>query len=126
LSLLGAEEVARYRTYSIDFTRQVVQEYLAGDVSLHGLAKRHRICRNLIRIWLTKYEAGEFNEEAAIAASLEEYEARIAALERKVGQLTMENELLKKTLPPARSANDASSSIVSGPKGSVARRRAGS
>nr|PZN73429.1 MAG: transposase [Pseudomonadota bacterium] len=118
--------MARYRTYSIDFKRQVVQEYLAGDVSLHGLAKRHRICRNLIRIWLTKYEAGEFNEEAAIAASLEEYEARIAALERKVGQLTMENELLKKTLPPARSANDASSSIVSGPKGSVARRRAGS
>jgi transposase-like protein len=113
--------MARYRTYSIDFKRQVVQKYLGGEVSLHGLAKRHHICRNLIRIWLTKYEAGEFNEEAAVAASLEEYEARIAALERKVGQLTMENELLKKTLPSARSTSDVSSSIVSGPKASAGR-----
>jgi len=74
----------------------VVQEHLAGEESLHGLSKRHRISRNLIRLWLVKYQAGEFNEEAAIAVSIEEYEARIAALERKVGQLTVENELLKK------------------------------
>ncbi len=63
--------MTRYRTYTIEFKRQVVQEYLSGEVSLHGLAKRHRICRNLIRLWLTKYEAGEFNEEAAVATSLE-------------------------------------------------------
>lgn len=117
--------MARYRSYSIDFKRQVVGEYLAGEVSLQGLAKRHRICRNLIRLWLTKFEAGEFSEEAAMAASLEEYEARIAALERKVGQLTMENDLLKKTLPIARSTNGASSSIVSGPPVSLERKDAG-
>ena len=107
--------MARYRTYSIEFKKQVVQEYLAGEDSLHGLASRHRLSRNLIRLWLTKYQGGEFNEEAAMADSMEEYEARIAALERKVGQLTMENELLKKTLPRSRSMNGASSSIVSGP-----------
>ena len=54
------------------------------------------LIRFWIRFWLAKYEAGEFNEEAAMAASLEEYEARIAALERTVDQLTMENDLLKK------------------------------
>lgn len=48
------------------------------------------------RPWLKKYQDGEFNEDAALAASLEEYEARISALERKVGQLTMENDALKK------------------------------
>lgn len=117
--------MARYRAHSIEFKRQVVQEYPAGDVSLHGLAKRHRICRNLIRLWLTKYEAGEFNEEAAAAASLEEYEARIAALQRKVGRLTMENEPLKKTLPGARLPSGASSSIVSGPPVSAERKDAG-
>jgi transposase len=74
--------MARYRTYSIEFKREVVRQYLAGDISLHGLAKQHRICRNLIRLWLAKYEAGEFNEEAAMAASLEECEAGIAGLER--------------------------------------------
>lgn len=109
--------MARHRTYSIEFKRQVVQEYLSGEESLHGLAKRHRISRNLIRLWLKKYEDGEFTEEAALASTLEEYEARIAQLERKVGQLTMENDLLKKTLPPSRSKRSVGSSIVSGPKG---------
>lgn len=60
--------VQRMGSTSVDFKRQVVQEYLAGDVSLHGLAKR--ICCN-DPVWLAKYEAGEFNEEATIAASLE-------------------------------------------------------
>ncbi len=112
--------MARYRTYSIEFKRQVVQEYLSGEVSLHALAKQHRVSRNLIRVWLKKYESGEFTEEAALAASLEEYEARIAQLERKVGQLTMENDLLKKTLPNSRLNNAVGSSIVSGPTVSAA------
>lgn len=57
-------------------------------------------CCNLIRTWPTEYEAGEFNEGAVIAATLEEYEARAAALEPKVGQLTMENALLKRRSSP--------------------------
>ena len=107
--------MAHYRTYSIEFKRAVVQQFLAGEISLLGLAKQHRVGRNLIRLWLVKYEAGEFNEEAAMAASLEEYEARIAMLERKVGQLTMENDVLKKTLPSSRSRSGGSSSIVAMP-----------
>ena len=35
--------MAKHRTYSIAFKRQVAQEYLSGDESLHGLAKRHDI-----------------------------------------------------------------------------------
>ena len=31
--------------------------------TLHGLSKRHDICRNLIRVWVQKYEAGAFNED---------------------------------------------------------------
>jgi transposase len=32
--------MAKYRSYSIEFERQVAQEYLGGE-TLHGLAKRH-------------------------------------------------------------------------------------
>ncbi|MER8956568.1 hypothetical protein NKH98_28460 [Mesorhizobium sp. M0833] len=35
-----------YRTHSIEFKRQVVQEFLSGE-TLHGLAKRHELPRNL-------------------------------------------------------------------------------
>ena len=39
---------------------------------------------------------GELNEEEAEASAIAECEAHIAALERKVGQLTMELDLVKK------------------------------
>jgi transposase-like protein len=48
--------MAKHRTHSIECKRQVAQEFLAGE-TLHGLAKRHDICRNLIRVWVQKYEA---------------------------------------------------------------------
>src|SRR5919106_603634 len=72
--------MARHRSHSVAFKRQVAEEYLAGE-TLHGLAKRHDISRNLIRIWVAKYEAGAFDEDAKAADLLQAYEARIGALE---------------------------------------------
>lgn len=46
--------MARHRSHSIDFKRQVAQEYLSGE-TLYGPAKRHDISRNLIRIWIQKF-----------------------------------------------------------------------
>jgi transposase-like protein len=107
--------MARHRTYPIAFKRQVAQEFLAGEVSLFGLAKRHDICRNLIRVWVEKYERGEFDSEMEAANLLEQYEARIAALERMVGRLALENELLKKVSQASRPARDAKPSVITGP-----------
>ena len=86
--------MTRQRTYSIEFKRQVAQEFLGGE-TLHSLGKRHGISRNLIRIWVQKYEAGAFSDEEQAADLLQQYEGRIAALERLLGRLTLENELLK-------------------------------
>ena len=47
----------RHRSHSIEFKRQVAQAFLAGE-TLHGLAKRHDISRNLIRIWLAEVRGG--------------------------------------------------------------------
>ena len=49
--------MARHRSHSVEFKRQVAQEFLSGE-TLHALAKRHDISRQLIRIWVEKYEAG--------------------------------------------------------------------
>jgi transposase len=77
--------MARYRSYGIDFKRQLIQEYLSGEATLHALARRYDISRNLLRPWAAKYEAGELGDERAFAATVAEHEARIAELERKVG-----------------------------------------
>ena len=51
--------MGRHRSYSIEFKKQVVQSFLAGEATLHGLSKQHDISRNLIRLWITKFAAGE-------------------------------------------------------------------
>src|SRR5215831_14094779 len=77
--------MAKQRTHSIEFKRQVVQDYLGGE-TLYGLAKRHEISRTLIRVWLAKHEAGVLDSDTAAADMLADYEARIAALERLEGK----------------------------------------
>jgi transposase-like protein len=115
-----------HRRHSVEFKRQVVQEYLYGEESLHGLAKRHDVCRNLIRVWIEKYEAGAFDEDQEAASLLQDYQAKIAALERKVGQLTMELDLIKKGQRFASRPRSGSSSIVSGPRPAASAKDAGS
>src|SRR5215471_6783979 len=88
--------MTRHRSHSIEFKRQVAQEYIAGE-TLHALAKRHDVSRNLIRIWICKYEAGAFDDDFHAADLLQEHEAKIAALERMVELLhglrpTLEDE----------------------------------
>ncbi len=106
--------MARYRSHSIEFKRQVVQEYLAGE-TLHGLAKRHDLSRNLVRVWIQRYEAGVFDEDAAAADLIQEYEGRIAALERLVGRQALELEFLKGALKSAARPRSGPTSVITGP-----------
>jgi hypothetical protein len=69
------------------------QSFLAGE-TLHGLGKRHDLARNLIRIWISKYEQGAFDDDEEAADLIQAYEARIAALERRAGQQAFELEFL--------------------------------
>jgi transposase-like protein len=116
--------MATHRRHSIEFKRHVVQEYLAGG-TLFGLAKRHDIARNLIRIWLQKHEAGALDDEAQAADLIQAYEARIAALETLVGQQTLELEFLKGALRNAPRPRSGPISVVSGPSASPSRKDVG-
>ena len=60
-----------------------------------------------MRLQTRKYEAGEFTDEVAEAVRIAEYERKIAELERKTGQLTIEVDLLKKGARLGRAGNDA-------------------
>jgi len=116
--------MARHRSYSVEFKRQVAQEYLGGE-TLHGLAKRHDLSRNLIRIWVGKYEAGALDEDARAADLIQEYEARIAALERLVGKQALELEFVKGALRDAPSRRSAPTSAITGPAASPSPKDAG-
>ena len=70
----------RHRSHSIDFKRQVVAEYHAGE-TLHALGRRHDLSRNLIRTG-SRRRRPLLDQDMAPAELLTEYETRIAALER--------------------------------------------
>ena len=55
--------MARHRSHGIEFNRQVAQEFIVGETLL-GLAGCHGVSRNLIRVWVMKFEAGAFDEDA--------------------------------------------------------------
>ena len=116
--------MARHRTHSIEFKRQIAQEFVAGE-TLHALAKRHDLSRNLIRIWVTKFETGAFDDDAQAADMLEEYEAKIAALERMVGRQALEIEFLKGALKSAPRPRSETMSVTAGPMVSPSRKDVG-
>ena len=116
--------MTRYRSHSIEFKRQVAQEYVAGE-TLHALARRHDASRNLIRIWVAKFEAGAFDDDAQAADLIQEYEAKIAALEGMVGCQALEIEFLKGALKSAPRPRNATTSVIAGPVVSASPKDAG-
>ena len=71
--------MARHRTHSVEFKSQVLQEYLAGETP-HGLSNRHEISRQLIRVWVEKFQAGALDEDAVAADLLQTYKARLSVV----------------------------------------------
>ena len=116
--------MVKHRSHSIEFKRQVALGFVVGE-TLHGLAQRHDLSRNLIRVWVAKYEAGAFDEDAGAADLLQEYEAKVAALERMVGRQALELEFLKGALRSARSPRGGPTSVIAGPPASPSPKDAG-
>jgi transposase len=86
----------RRRQFIRDFKLQVLYEIEAGK-SIAQASREHQIQPSLISKWQKQHSQ---YQERAFGGNGNTYthEARIAELERMVGQLTMENALLKKAL----------------------------
>jgi len=103
--------MAGKRKFSKAFKSQVVEEFLAGEVTQAQLARRYGISDHLILQWRRRYAEGKLEE---VVGSPDKDE-RIKELERMVGRLTMENELLKKGVRFALLREKERSSTISGP-----------
>ena len=102
--------VAGYRRHSTPFKLQLCQDIRNGVIARRDAQRTYSVSANLIQLWLTQFDCGELNDEEAEAIVIAEYEAHIPALERKVGQLTM--DLVKKlraSRSPAATGNPPSS-----------------
>ena len=105
-----------YRRHSTQFKLQLCQDIRNEIIGRRDAQRTYSVSANLIQLWLTQFDRGELNDEEAEASVIAEYEARIAALERKVGQLTMELDLAKKTPHPLTAGDSERSFIITGPR----------
>lgn len=84
------------RRFTREMKVQVLREIEAGK-SIGQAARQYQVHPTLINRWQKEHR--QYGERAfAGSGKIYQDEARIAELERMIGQLTMENALLKKAL----------------------------
>ena len=103
--------MTKRRIFSKAFKRQVVEEMLAGRSTQAQLIRHYDLSYNMLSNWRHAYQAGRLGDERETKV----LEARIRELERKVGELTMENDLLKRAAKFAALQESGSGLLFSGP-----------
>lgn len=97
--------MAKRRNFTPEFKAQVVLSILTGEKTAGEICREHSLHSNVVTRWkseLIENAVSVFERDS----HTNEQEERIAELERMLGRLTMENEVLKK----------ASSLLISGVK----------
>ena len=84
-----------YRRYTKDFKEKVLRDLGTGE-TVAAVARRHAVSRQLIYEWQEKQRDGVLDDTRPAREA--QLHRQVGELERKVGQLTMENDFLKKTL----------------------------
>jgi transposase-like protein len=84
-----------YRRYTKEFKEKLLRELGTGE-SVAAVARRFAVSRQLIYEWQEKRRDGALDDTSPLRDA--QLRRQIGELEQKVGQLTMENDFLKKTL----------------------------
>ena len=104
----------RYRrSFSNEFKRRIVEDIISGAATTATLCRRHNLAYPVIARWKKDYAEGKLDNEPSTEAG---YQEKISQLERMVGRLTIEKDVLKKALRSAQQqqhSNASSSPITS-------------
>ena len=83
------------RNFDNEFKRQIVESIVSGTSTQAEMAREHNISPVLINKWKKEYRAGKFFENVD-SKDLAKLKLRIRELERLLGKVTLENEMLKR------------------------------
>ena len=110
------------KSYDLQYKRQIVEEYLRGEILTNALAEREGLDRGQIYNW--KVQLAEKARDARIeeiadtegvsldqARQIRELEEELEATQRKLAQVILENDLLKKIHQDYPSARKSSGYI---------------
>ena len=83
------------RSFGNDFKKQMVESIVSGSATQAEMTREYRISPVMINRWKKDYKAGKFFENVS-SYDMARHELRIRELERLLGKLTLENEMLKR------------------------------
>lgn len=88
--------MAKRRNFTPEFKAQVVLSVLTGRKEPVEICREHDLHLNVVNRWKREFIEGAAAVFETSHTEHKELAERIAELERMVGRLTMENEILKK------------------------------
>ncbi len=80
------------RKFDSDFKRKVIEELLSKISTPAQIVRKYGISGGLLQNWKQQYACGKYGNEPEEVEGLKE---RVRELERKLGQMTMDNDFLK-------------------------------
>ena len=85
----------KYRRFTQDFKRSLVEQLLSETVGPAELCRRYNLSSGQLYTWKRQYADGKLTAEPSREAELA---ARVRELECLLGKVTLENESLKKAV----------------------------
>ncbi len=99
------------RKFEREFRRQVVEELLAKISTPAQIVRKYGISSGLLQNWKQQYAKGKYGNEPEEVEGLKE---RVRELERKLGQMTMDNDFLKSACQHLAKSPKKSENLFSG------------
>jgi transposase len=101
------KEESLKRNHTREFKLQCCRQIANGEKRPAQICREHNLSESVLLRWRKEYEArGEAAFTEKQLSGTEALEARIAELERFCGQLSLENQILKKSLKKMQSPRD--------------------
>ena len=102
----------KYRQFSEEFKRSLVAQIDSGAISKSAAAREHEISLSLLDRWQQKINDGTLQSRPT--ARERQLERELDQYKKKVGELTLQNELLKKLNETCASMRRSSGYVVTG------------
>lgn len=107
------------RSYGMELKKALADAVLSGARGVTELAREHGIHPSLIHKWARQFREGGLHGSTFTSSDRERQrlERELARSQAKIGELLLENDLLKKFLKERASMRSVNGSVVSGRKG---------
>jgi transposase-like protein len=102
----------KYRHFPLEFKQRIVEEIECGIRSMASVSREEKISSSLIDRWRKQSRDGTMADHPSVRER--QLERELDRYKRKVGELTLENELLKKIDEYSRRMRRSNGFIVTG------------